>query len=154
MVVDLKGEKEVDSTSPIMGQNLEDISITGNGIIAGGGDAWRPIKKNKLLEDEWKKLVKTGGVLSDRGDTWYPSREVKAGERLVSSLRKKESLKVEDYGPAHQNLRPKKLRLIGCNRVLLQDFFIHNPPIWTMNPVLCDDVSILSVQVRNAPSAQ
>jgi len=79
---------------------------------------------------------------------------VMAGERLVSSLRKKESLKVEDYEPAHQYLRPKMLRLIGCKRVLLQDFIIQNPPNWTMNPVLSDDVSILSVQVRNAPTAQ
>ena len=154
IVVDLKGEKEVDSTSPIMGENLQDISITGNGIIDGGGDAWRPIKKSKLLEDEWKNLVKSGGVLSDRGDTWYPSREVMTGERLVSVLRKKESLKVEDYEPAHQYLRPKMLRLIGCEKVLWQDFTIQNPPNWTMNPVLCDDVSILNVQVRNAPTAQ
>jgi polygalacturonase len=154
IVVDLRGEKEVDSTSPIMGENLEDVSITGNGIIDGGGDAWRPIKKSKLLEDEWKNLVKSGGVLSDRGDTWYPSREVMTGERLVSVLRKKESLKVEDYEPAHQYLRPKMLRLIGCKKVLLQDFTIQNPPNWTMNPVLCDDVSILNVQVRNAPTAQ
>jgi polygalacturonase len=153
-VIDLKGEKEVDSTSPIMGENLEDISITGNGIIDGGGDAWRPVKKSKLLEDEWKNLVKSGGVLSDRGDTWYPSREVMTGERLVQSLRKKESLKLEDYEPAHHFLRPKMLRLIGCKKVLLQGFTIQNPPNWTMNPVLCDDVSILNVEVRNSPTAQ
>ena len=30
----------------------------------------------------------------------------------------------------------------------------QNPPNWTLNPVLCDDVSILSVQVRNSPIAQ
>jgi polygalacturonase len=154
VVIDLKGEKEVDSTSPIMAENLEDISITGNGILDGGGDAWRPVKKNKLLEDEWKNFVKSGGVLNERGDTWYPSREVMTGERTVQALRKKESLNLEDYEPAHQFLRPKMLRLIGCKRVLLQDFTIQNPPNWTMNPVLCDDVSILKVQVRNSPIAQ
>ncbi len=153
-VIDLKGEKEVDSTSPIMGENLEDVAITGNGILDGGGDAWRPIKKNKLLEDDWKNLVKSGGVLSERGDTWYPSRDVMTGERVVQALRKKESLNLEDYEPAHQFLRPKMLRLIGCKKVLLQDFTIQNPPNWTMNPVLCDDVSILKVQVRNSPIAQ
>ena len=154
IVVDLKGEKEVDSTSPILGENLEDIAITGSGIMDGGGDAWRPVKKSKMLQDEWNNLVKSGGILSERGDTWYPNREVMTGERTVQALRKKESLKLEDYEPAHQFLRPKMLRLIGCKRVLLQDFTIQNPPNWTMNPVLCDDVSISKVQVRNSPIAQ
>src|SRR5262245_42734708 len=33
VVIDLKGEKEVDSVSPISGQDLEDIAITGFGVI-------------------------------------------------------------------------------------------------------------------------
>jgi polygalacturonase len=154
VVIDLKGEKEVDSTSPIMGENLENVAITGDGIIDGGGDAWRPVKKSKLLEGEWKDLLKTGGVLSERGDTWYPSKEVMTGEKLVTSLRKSGSLKLEDYEPAHQYLRPKMLRIIGCKKLLLQGVTFQNPPNWTLNPVLCDDVSILDVQVRNSPIAQ
>ena len=106
-VIDLKGEKEVDSISPIFGQNLENIAITGDGIIDGGGDAWRPIKKNKLIASDWNDLVKSGGVLNEKGDTWFPSREVMTGERVISALRKNESLKLEDYEPAHQFLRPE-----------------------------------------------
>ena len=154
VVIDLKGEKEVDSTSPISGQNLENVAITGDGIIDGGGDAWRPIKKNKLLEGEWRDLLKTGGVLNEKGDTWFPSKEVMAGEKIVKALRKSGSIKLEDYEPAHQYLRPKMLRIIGCKKLLLQGVTFQNPPNWTMNPVLCDDVSILNVQVRNSPIAQ
>ena len=153
-VIDLKGEKEVDSTSPISGENLEDVAITGDGIIDGGGDAWRPIKKSKLADSDWRDLIKSGGVLNDRADTWYPSREVMNGEKLVSALRKKDSLNLADYEPAHQFLRPKMLQLIGCNKLLLQGVTFQNPPNWTLNPVLCDDVSILNVQVRNSPIAQ
>jgi len=153
-VIDLKGEKEVDSTSPISGENLESVAITGDGIIDGGGDAWRPVKKSKLLESDWKDLVKSGGVLDARGDTWFPSSQVMNGEKLVSALRKKESLKLEDYEPAHQYLRPKMLRLIGCKKLLLFGVTFQNPPNWTLNPVLCDDVLIINVQVRNSPIAQ
>ena len=153
-LVNLKGEKEVDSLSPISGENLESIAITGDGILDGGGDAWRPIKKSKLTDSDWKDLVKTGGVLSEKADTWYPSSEVMNGEKVVSALRRKESLKLEDYEPAHQFLRPKMLRFIGCKKVLLQGVTFQNPPNWTINPVLCDDVSILGVQVRNSPVAQ
>jgi polygalacturonase len=153
-VIDLKGEKEVDSTSPISGENLENVAITGDGIIDGGGDAWRPVKKSKLGDNDWRDLVKSGGVLNEKADTWYPSRDVMNGEKIVSALRKKGSVNIEDYEPAHQFLRPKMVRIIGCKKLLLQGVTFQNPPNWTINPVLCEDVSILNVQVRNSPIAQ
>jgi polygalacturonase len=153
-VIDLKGEKEIDSTSPISGENLENVAITGDGIIDGGGDAWRPIKKTKLGDSDWRDVVKSGGVLNERADTWYPSREVMNGEKIVSALRKNGDVKLEDYEPAHQFLRPKMVRIIGCKKLLLQGVTFQNPPNWTINPVLCEDVSIVNVQVRNSPIAQ
>ncbi len=153
-VIDLKGEKEIDSVSPISGENLEDVAITGAGIIDGGGDAWRPVKKDKLTERDWKALVKSGGVLDVKGTTWWPSREAMAGEKIVEGLRKANSLKLEDYEPSHQFLRPKMVRLIGVKRLLIEDVTFQNPPNWTVNPVLCEDVSILNMRVLNAPTAQ
>ena len=153
-VIDMKGEKEVDSVSPIFGQNLEDIAITGFGVMDGGGDAWRPLKKDKLGDADWKALLKSGGVTDEKGVTWYPSRDVITGRDIVENLRKQNSLDVAAYEPGHQFLRPKMLWLIGCQKVLLQDFNMQNPPNWTMNPALCDDVTILNVQVRNLPTAQ
>jgi polygalacturonase len=154
-VIDLKGEKEMDSASPISAvANAEDIAITGEGVIDGGGDAWRPIKKAKLIDGDWKALIKSGGVLDEKGATWYPSREVVEGETNVPALHKRGSLNPEDYEPWHQYLRPRMVRLIGVKRLLIQDVTIQNPPGWTMNPELCEDVSILNVQVRNSPAAQ
>jgi polygalacturonase len=153
-VIDTKGEKEVDSISPISGQNLENVAITGEGILDGGGDAWRLVKKPKLTEGEWKALVKSGGVLDEKGTAWWPSAAAMNGEKLVASLVKSGSLKLEEYEPAHQFLRPKMLRLIGCKKVLIEGVTFQNPPNWTMNPVLCEDVSILNVKVLNSPVAQ
>ena len=153
-VIDLKGEKEVDSTSPISGQNLENIAITGGGVIDGAGDAWRMIKKVKLTDSDWKTLAGSGGVLNEKGDTWYPSREVMDGGKLLDKLRKSGSLNIADYEPIHQALRTRMLRLIGCKKVLIEDVTIQNPPNWTINPQLCEDISILNVQVRNSPAAQ
>ena len=153
-VFNIKGERSVESASPIFGQDLEDVAITGEGIIDGGGDAWRPLKKDKVGDSAWNALVRSGGVLSDKGDTWYPSREVMEGFKKVEVLRKAHSVSLADYEPSHQYLRPRLLRLIGCKRVLLQDATFRNPPNWTLNPALCEDVSIINVQVRNLPSAQ
>jgi polygalacturonase len=153
-VIDLNGEKEIDSVSPISGENLESVAITGDGIIDGGGDAWRPLKQDKLSDREWKALVKSGGVLDEKGTAWYPSQAALTGGKIADALRQKNSLTLADYEPAHEFLRPKMLRLIGCKKVLLQGVTFQNPPNWTLNPVLCEDVSILKVQVRNSPVAQ
>ena len=91
-------------------------------------------KKSKLTDSEWKALVKSGGVLNEKGDTWWPSREAMDGGKVVAKLRKNNSLKLADYEPAHQFLRPKMLRLIGCKKVLLEGVTFQNPPNWTMNP--------------------
>jgi len=153
-IVEMKGEREVDSTSPISGVNLENVAITGAGIMDGGGNAWRPVKQSKLNEGEWKALVKSGGVLDEKSATWWPGAAAMNGEKLVSKLRDRGSLNPADYEPAHQFLRPKMLRLIGCQKVLLADVTLQNPPNWTMNPALSVDVSILNVTVHNSPAAQ
>lgn len=154
VVTDTKGEKEVNSTSPISGQSLQNVAITGEGIIDGGGDAWRPIKKTKLTDAEWQAVIRSGGVLNEKKDTWWPSPEAMRGEELVNGLVSQSSLDLVAYEPAHQYLRPKMVRLIECKRLLIEGVTFQNPPNWTLNPVLCEDVSILNVIVRNAEMAQ
>ncbi len=153
-VIDTMGEKEVDSISPIFGQDLENVGITGEGIIDGGGNAWRPLKKGKVTESDWDAVVKSGGVLDDSGDIWWPSAGAMAGERNVARLEKSRSLKLEDYEPYHQFLRPKMVRIIGCKKVLLQGVTFENPPNWTLNPAFSEDVSLLDVSVHNSYAAQ
>jgi polygalacturonase len=153
-VIDMKGERDVDSTSPLFGQNLENVAICGEGIIDGAGDAWRPVKKSKLTEGDWNALVKSGGVLNARGDTWWPSRAAMEGEKAIEELRRRGSLQPAEYEPWHQFLRPRMVRLIGVKRLLIQNVTFRNPPNWTLNPALSEDVSILNVEVRNSPAAQ
>ena len=153
-VFNLKGELEVDSASPLSGLNLDDVAITGEGIIDGGGTAWRPLKKDRVNEHEWQDLVKSGGVVNAKKDVWYPSSAVMDGEKIVAKLRAAGSTSLAEYEPAHAFLRPKLVRLIGCHRVLLAGVTFQNPPNWTLNPVLCEDVSLLGVTVHNSPLAQ
>jgi polygalacturonase len=153
-VFDMKGVQEVDSMSPIFGQDLENVAITGEGIIDGGGDAWRPMKKEKLTELDWGALVKSGGVLDKKGETWWPSTNAMVGEEIVGQLRTNGVLTLEEYEPYHQHLRPKMVRIIGCKKVLLQGVTFENPPNWTLNPAQCEDVSILNVNIHNSYAAQ
>ncbi|MDD2299825.1 MAG: glycoside hydrolase family 28 protein, partial [Fermentimonas sp.] len=43
--------------SPISGRNLENVAITGEGSINGSGEAWRPLKRSKVSDSHWKKVV-------------------------------------------------------------------------------------------------
>lgn len=147
-VFDVKGEKEILSTSPIFGENLENIAITGRGVIDGAGQAWRPLKKYKVTDVEWKAQTATGFVDAS-GSTWWPSREASEGGALVKRLRAKHSLNLKDYEPAHQFLRPKLVKLLNCRRVLLGGVTFQNSPNWTLNPTLCEDVTIRGVTSRN-----
>jgi polygalacturonase len=131
--LDIKGRKRTVVTSPLYGENLEDVAITGSGVFDGAGNAWRPVKRSKLTEGEWKKLVGGGGVLDDKGITWYPKPEAKAFKRSDAK---------EDY-------RPVLLKLVNCHRLLLEGVTFQNSPMWNLNPVLCDDVTIRNVNVRN-----
>jgi polygalacturonase len=154
VVTDMKGEKTVDSTSPISGTGLENVAITGEGIIDGGGDAWRPMKQEKISGPEWKALVASGGAVDGRGTTWWPGKEAMTGGRLVAMLQKTNCLDPQAYEPAHQFLRPKMVRLVGCHKVLLEGVTFQNPPNWTLNPALCEDVTIRDINVHNSYAAQ
>ena len=57
--------------SPISARNAENIAITGHGVFDGNGDTWRPTKKDKLTEGQWKKLIASGGVVDADGRIWY-----------------------------------------------------------------------------------
>lgn len=135
--------------SPINGRNLENIALTGKGVFDGSGDAWRPVKKEKLTEGEWKKLVASGGVLSENGKTWYPSRQYLDAEKQAEmnvprSLRTKADFeKIRDF------LRPVMVSLISCNKVLLDGPVFENSPAWCIHPLMCENFTMRNTTVRN-----
>src|SRR5438105_10745281 len=70
-----EGVAQMRNQSPLSAINATNIAITGYGIIDGGGDAWRQVRKDKLNETQWKKLVASGGIVSEDGKSWFPSEK-------------------------------------------------------------------------------
>jgi len=134
--------------SPISGKGLENIAITGNGVIDGSGEAWRPVKKEKLTANHWKNLVKSGGVLSEDGRIWYPTEKSKKGDN-------RNNFNVPDFDDPKQFeevkdfLRPVMVSLINCNRVLLDGPTFQNSPAWNIHPLMCENVTIRNLTVKN-----
>ncbi len=151
---DARGERSVDTTSPLSGNHLEDIAITGSGVIDGGGHAWRMVKKGKTTLAFWNALVASGGLTNDQGDLWWPNEASRDGEAAVQGLEMRGSIDVAEYEPWRVFLRPRLVRLFECRRVLLEGVTFRNAPNWTLHPWLCEDVTIRSVNVFNDRWAQ
>ena len=136
-------------SSPINGRNLENIALTGKGVFDGSGDVWRAVKKEKLTEAQWKKLVASGGLLSENGKTWYPSEQFVAGEKRAE-MNVPRSLKTkEDFEKIRDFLRPVMVSLVGCKKVLIDGPTFQNSPAWCIHPLLCEDLTVRNTTVKN-----
>ena len=139
----------VQCMSPLYGENLESIAITGSGIIDGAGEAWRPVKKFKMTDSHWKQLIASGGVLNRAGNIWWPTKEALNGPQILSSLRRRDNVTLEDYAVVRSFLRPVMVSLIQCKNILLDGPTFQNSPAWNIHPLLCENIIIRNVIVRN-----
>ncbi|HTR81234.1 MAG TPA: glycoside hydrolase family 28 protein, partial [Bacteroidota bacterium] len=91
----------------IYGSGLENIAVTGKGIFDGNGQYWRPVKKEKMTERQWKELVASGGAVTPDGKMWWPSKEAMDGQEYIKNLRKQNKKPApERYAGAREFLRP------------------------------------------------
>lgn len=144
-----EGFNTVRCTSPINGRNLENIAITGQGIFDGSGEAWRAVKKEKLTEAQWRKLVASGGVVSENGKTWYPSQQFREGEKLAE-MNVPRSLKTKaEFEQIRDFLRPVMVSLMWCKKVMIDGPVFQNSPAWCLHPFMCEDFTLRNTTVRN-----
>ncbi len=133
--------------SPIHAEGATDIAITGEGIIDGNGDAWREVKRRKVGDDQWKSIVKKGGVLADDGSVWYPDEGYRKARATAGSLNYPDpSL---DEQEIKTFLRPVLVSLRECERILLSGVTFQNSPCWNLHPLWCKDLTIRDITVRN-----
>ena len=142
--------EEASPIPPLFGDGLENISITGGGLFDGGGDAWRPVKRFKLTDQEWNALVASGGVVNDEGLIWWPTQAAMEGEKIIHEWRRSgRTPSLAEYGQCRDYLRPAMVCFRECKKVLIDGPTFTNPPLWTLNPLFCDDVTVRNVTVRN-----
>lgn len=135
-------------TSPISAWHCENIAITGQGVFDGNGDTWRAVKKDKLTESQWNRLVRSGGVLD--GNTWYPSEGSIKGMRACKEFNNPSGITTpEQWDSIRDWLRPVLLNFVYCRKVLIQDCTFKNSPAWCLHPRSCDHVTLNRVKVSN-----
>ena len=141
--------------SPVYGYDLENIAITGTGLLDGNGTTWRPVKRGKVTESLWRKFVNSGGVVSEDGSMWWPSEVARDGDKQFVQFRKdKKKLTAEDLLPLRDAMRPKMVSIINCKRILIDGITIENSPSFGFNPNLCEDMVVRNVKINNEYWAQ
>jgi polygalacturonase len=111
----------------LFAKDVQGISVTGSGTIDGNDRAvWQ------FLADE-----EAGGNPDKEG--WWPQSFT--GDYWPFGKAPNE--------PQKGGGRPMLVLFIGCDRVRLHDFTLHNAPSWTLHLVGCEDVAVESISIRN-----
>jgi polygalacturonase len=150
-----EGLPQMRNQSPVSATGATNIAITGKGIIDGNGDAWRAVKKDKLTDSQWKKLLASGGILSEDQKTWYPSAQFMKGSKMPANpgliSREKDAA---FYESVKDFLRPNLVLLTNCKYILLEGVTFQNSPAWCLHPLMSEHLTVRNVFVKNPWYAQ
>jgi DNA sulfur modification protein DndE len=144
-----EGRAAVRCQSPLDGDGLEHVAITGGGVFDGNGDAWRPVLRSKLTEKEWQRFVRSGGVVDVAGEVWWPSESAMNGRAMNDRLHSQNVEDIEAYRGIRDYLRPNLMSMRNSRRILLDGPTFQNSAAWCLHPWVCDHVTIRDITVRN-----
>ena len=135
---------------PVNADGATDISITGGGTIDGSGDAWRQVKRSKMAPSQWKTLLSSGGFTDEKGDIWYPDSSSWRGSQVSDAFNVPQGLVSDrEWEAVKTYLRPVMIGLKECTNVLLEDVTFQNSPCWNIHPLMCRNVVVGNITVRN-----
>ncbi len=120
----------------------KNISITGEGIIDGNGAQWRPVKRGKVSDTEWKRFKAMGGVERQNGGLWYPW-EMKSGYADIAATPEKQ-----------ESMRNDIFRVHHCENIMLKGVTIQNSPKFHVHPFNSRNIIIDGITVRCPWNAQ
>ncbi|MBQ8463979.1 MAG: glycoside hydrolase family 28 protein [Prevotella sp.] len=118
------------------------IAITGEGVLNGNGQQWRPVKRGKNSDAEWNQYQAMGGQVTEKGDLWYPWQMNNGYPDIADTPQKQEGM------------RNDLIRLTDCRNVLVEGVTIMNSPRFHLHPCYCENVIIDGVTVLSEWNVQ
>ena len=118
----------------IGGRNLENVTITGRGVLASDNAEWM-----RMMPREKGSGADPG---SANGPNW---------ERLLQLLEVKTPAAEEDYRKAAPELRPSFVRTMDSHNILIEGVRFVGSPMWTIHLLYSDNVVIRDVTIETYP---
>ena len=118
----------------IYARDEEDIAITGEGTIDGGGtnETWWA----------WTGVARFG---------WKEGMYNQRQSRQQLQRWSEEQVDVEQRRFDVTNpMRPQTVNFMSCRRVLIEGVTLLRSPFWVLHPVFCEDVTVRGVTIINA----
>ncbi|MDE6416787.1 MAG: glycoside hydrolase family 28 protein [Duncaniella sp.] len=121
---------------PIYARHISNFSITGSGVIDGNGEAWRPVKRFKVSDAEWKKMQRLGlkEYTEGKSTVYYPT--------------------IGNPTDKIETKRARLIRIVCCENFMVKDVVIQNSPSFHLNVVMSNNFIIDGVMVRCPWNAQ
>lgn len=120
----------------ISATKAQNIAITGSGIFDGGGQLWRPVKRSKMSDVEWKQYIEMDGQVTGKNDLWYPWK-LKSGYPDIA-----------DTPQGQEGMRNDLLRFEQCENILLEGVTFQNSPRFHVHPCYSRNIIIDGITVR------
>ncbi|MER5771075.1 glycoside hydrolase family 28 protein [Streptomyces sp. NPDC001985] len=103
-----------------------------------------------------RRVAVTGaGILDGQArlgpwESWYRTGSLQGPDQRLLRRMGSEGVPVADrvFGAGH-HLRPKMVQFNRCRDVLISDLTIVDPPMWTVHPVLCTNVTVRGITVES-----
>lgn len=154
IITNYEGQDCIRTVSPITAENAENIAISGQGVIDGSGDLWRPVKKFKLTEKQWQARLKTSPYVIDtkEGGIWLPTESAYIGNE--KNIQKDAPDALSQAAPYYDFYRPVMVSLRHCKNVLLEGVTFMNSPAWNIHPFFCEQLTVRNVRITNPYYAQ
>ena len=150
-----RGSRGFAVVSPLTGSGLKNVGVTGEGIFDGAGETWRPLKRSKATDTQWKEFLANGGVTDEDESMGWPTKAARDGLAYISRLLKSQKhVSEEDLISARDALRPILFTLFNCENVLIEDVTIRNSPNFAFDPSHCKNLIARHVSIFNEWWAQ
>lgn len=148
-----EGVRSARNQSPVSGTNLENIAITGQGVVDGFGSAWHMAWRDRFTERQWQKKIASGGIVSEDGKAWFPSEKSRKGMADQNNGILTAGKTLKDFEEVKDFLRPNMVVLTSCKKVLLEGVTFQNSPAWCIHPLMCENLTLRNVYAKNPETA-
>lgn len=129
----------------IFGKDVRNVQIIGEGVFDGQGHAWWPIKRFRVTEDYWNKLVASGGIVD--GNTWWPTANALEGSRVFAQLHREGKKPTMELCSKYRDfLRPQLLQIYNGDNIIINGPTFMNSPMWTIHILYSSHVTVVNTK--------